>query len=98
MSSGYNPALVRKESTAVGYVHKHNLVQPEFAERDKRYGVRITLPPGDTFARLLGNSWEKTHWYATAQERDRAFERLATRHGYYRKTDTPTQILEKISR
>lgn len=82
----------------MGYVHRHNLVQPEFAEREKPFGVRITLPPGDTFARLLGNGWEKTHWYATEQERDRAFERLATRHGYYRKTDDPTQVLEKISR
>jgi hypothetical protein len=85
----------------VGYVHKHNLVQPEFAERDereKRFGVRISLPPGDTFARLLGSNWERTHWYATEQERDKAFERLATRHGYYRKTDDPTQVLERISR
>ena len=82
----------------MAYVHKHNLVQPELAEREKHYGVRFTLPPGDTFTRLLGQNWEKTHWYATEEERDRAFEQLSTRHGYYRKTDNPTQILEKISR
>lgn len=71
---------------------------PELAGREKRFGVRITLPPGDTFSRLLGDKWEKIHWYPSEQERDEAFEQLAARHGYYRKTDNPTQILEKISR
>ena len=32
------------------------------------------------------------------EERDQAFEQMAARHGYYRKTDSPTQILEKIVR
>lgn len=80
------------------YCHRHNLVSPELAEREKRFGVRITLPPGDTFARLLGTDWEKIHWYASEEERNEAFARLAARHGYYRKTDTPTQILEKVMR
>lgn len=58
----------------------------------------MKLPPGDTFSRLLGTDWEKTHWYATEAERDAAFRKLALRHGYYRKTDNPTQILEKVVR
>lgn len=82
----------------MAYCHKHNLVRPELAELDKRFGVRITLPPGDTFVRLLGTNWEKIHWYPSEKERDAAFERFAERHGYYRKTDTPTQILEKVMR
>ena len=80
------------------YCHQHNLVKPEDAGVDKRFGIRITLPPGDTFQRLLGDDWETTHWYASAAERDRAYEDMARRHGYYRHTDDPTQVLEKIER
>jgi hypothetical protein len=82
----------------MAYCHRHNLVRPELADREKNFGVRVKLPQGDTFARLLGTDWEKTHWYATDAERDAAFRKLALRHGYYRKTDNPTQILEKVVR
>ncbi len=82
----------------VDFCHRHNLVQPERAGAEKKYGIRVTLPPGDTFGRLLGDDWERLHWYATEAERDRAFRDMATRHGYYRTTDTPTQILEKVMR
>ena len=80
------------------FCHKHNLVEPDKAGAERRFGIRITLPAGDTFSRLLGDNWETMHWYATEHERDAAYENMATRHGYYRKTDDPTQILEKISR
>ncbi len=80
------------------YCHPHNLVEPDKAGAERKYGIRISLPEGDTFARLLGDDWERVRWYATEEERDRAYEQLATRHGYYRKTDTPTQVLEKIVR
>ena len=82
----------------MSYCHQHNLVRPELAEREKNFGVRVKLPPGDTFARLLGNDWEKTHWFASEAERDAGYQKLATRHPYYRKTDTPTQMLEKVVR
>jgi hypothetical protein len=80
------------------YCHPHNLVDPSRAGAERRFGIRVTLPPGDTMRRLLGENWERLHWYASEQERDRAFEQMALRHGYYRKTDIPTQILEKIIR
>ena len=80
------------------YCHRHNLVSPESAGAERRYGIRVTLPPGDTFARLLGPDWEKIHWFASEEERDRAYAYMASRHPYYRKTDTPTQILQKIVR
>jgi hypothetical protein len=83
---------------SVEYVHRHNLVQPELADRDKRFGIRVTLPPGDTFARLLGTNWERFHWYRSEEERDAAFRQMAIRHGYYRKSDVPAQILEKLVR
>jgi len=80
------------------YCHRHNLVSKEFANAERRHGIRVTLPPTDTFSRMLGNDWENIHWYATEAERDSAFDNMASRHGYYRKTDSPTQILEKISK
>ena len=80
------------------YCHRHNLVEPDTAGADRPFGIRVTLPPGDTLRKILGEDWEKLHWYPTEAERDRAFDSMAARHGYYRGTDTPTQILEKIVR
>lgn len=80
------------------YCHQHNLVEPEKADAERKYGVRIRLPQGDTFSRLLGEDWERVRWYPSEADRDRAYNDIAERHGYYRKTDTPTQILEKIIR
>ena len=48
--------------------------------------------------RDCGDDWERLHWYADEDERDRAFEAMAARHGYYRTSDTPTQVLEKVRR
>ena len=83
---------------AVDYCHKHNLVDPETAGRDSRYGIRVTLPAGDTLRNILGNDWERLHWFATEAERDRAYDKMVERHGYYRKSDTPTLVLEMIVR
>ncbi len=80
------------------FCHQHNLVQPELAGRERRYGIRVTLPPGDTLRSILGDDWERLHWFATEAERDSAYENMLGRHGYYRQTDTPTQVLEKIIR
>ncbi len=80
------------------YCHPHNLVEPDKAGAERNFGIRITLPPGDTLRNVVGDDWEQLHWYPTEAERDAAFESMAERHGYYRKTDSPTQILEKITR
>ncbi len=80
------------------YCHQHNLVDPATAGRGRTFGIRVSLPPGDSLRRILGDDWARTHWYATESERDAAYAAMAQRHGYYRKTDTPTQVLEKISR
>ena len=82
----------------MSYCHSHNLVDPESAGRQRRWGIRVSLPPDDTLRRLLGDDWEQFHWYATEAERDSAYVAMAKRHGYYRSSDTPTQILEKVSR
>lgn len=80
------------------YCHRHNLVSKDEAGTARNFGIRVTLPPTDTFSRMLGSNWETLHWYATEEERDHAFDNMARRHGYYRKTDNPSQILEKVSR
>lgn len=85
-------------SRAMDYCHPHNLVDPSRAGSSRPWGIRVTLPAGDTMRKILGDDWEKLHWYATEAERDAAFEKMAERHGYYRQTDSPTQVLEKIVR
>ncbi len=80
------------------YCHQHNLVDPDAAGRARNFGIRVTLPPGDSLRKVLGDDWERLHWFPTEAERDAAFDRMAKRHGYYRHTDTPTQVLEKLSR
>lgn len=80
------------------YCHQHNLVDQDEAGRERNYGIRVSLPPGDTLRNVLGDDWERLHWYATEEERDAAFDKMSARHGYYRSTDSPTQVLERISR
>ena len=82
----------------MSFCHQHNLVEPEKAGAERKYGIRVTLPAGDTFSRMLGENWERIHWFPSEEERDRSFDSMAERHGYYRKTDSPTQVLEKIVR
>ncbi|MBT8087564.1 MAG: hypothetical protein KJO46_05985 [Gammaproteobacteria bacterium] len=74
------------------------MVDPGAAGRERNFGIRVTLPTGDSLRKVLGDNWEQLHWYASETERDTAFEQMAARHGYYRDTDAPTQVLEKITR
>ncbi len=80
------------------YCHQHNLVDPSTVSAERCYGIRVTLPANDTLRKVLGNHWEQLHWYGNEQIRDRAFDNMAIRHGYYRDTDSPSQVLEKIIR
>lgn len=82
----------------MSYCHKHNLVEPDQAFKERNFGIKVSLPMNDTFSRVLGDSWKKLHWYRSETERDAAFDKMAVRHGYYRKTDNPTQVLEKVQR
>ncbi len=76
--------------------HPHNLNRPYDAER--RYGIRVTLPAEDSFARVLGTDWERLHWFFTEAERDRALADMQRRHDYSRRGDHPTVVFEKIER
>ena len=92
-------AHIRKHrGSTVDFCHQHNLVDPDSAGRERSFGIRVTLPATDTLRKVLGDDWERLHWYSSETERDAAFDNMATRHGFYRKTDTPTQILEKVTR
>ena len=80
------------------YCHRHNLVDPDMEDAEKKFGIKVSLPPGDTFSKVLGDDWQRVHWYGTEVERDKAFDDMARRHEYSRSSDYPTQILEKIFR
>lgn len=64
----------------------------------KRYGIKITLPPGDTFsaAHLLGDNWESYRWYDNEADRDHAYEQMLERPPYYRRDEDPSQIVSKV--
>ena len=74
--------------------HPHNLSTP--LDVPKPYGIRVSVRPTDTFARLLGTGWNGEHWYATRQERDVALKDMAGEHLYSRIGDKPTLIFEPI--
>ncbi|MDX1404537.1 MAG: hypothetical protein R3192_08365 [Woeseiaceae bacterium] len=90
--------LATNTESSVDYCHEHNRVEPADADSEKRFGIRVSLPPGDPLTSLLSDDWERVHWYATEAERDRAYDDMAKRHVYYRHTDSPSQVLEKILR
>jgi hypothetical protein len=74
--------------------HAHNLNRD--LTRPRRFGVKVSLVPGDSFARLIGRDWERIHWYTTPAERDRALEEMASEHLYSRRGDRPTLRFEPI--
>lgn len=74
--------------------HEHNL--NHLPPAAKPFGIRVSLRRGDSFARLLGADWQKHHWYATQQERDRALEEMASEHLYSRRGDRPTLVFERV--
>jgi len=76
--------------------HAHNLNKPLDVPRP--YGIRVRLRPSDTFVRLLGSHWEREHWYATREERDRALAEMASEPLYSRTGDRPTPLFEPIER
>jgi hypothetical protein len=62
------------------------------------YGIRMTLPPGDPLAPLLGSDVEMYRWYASAGERDAALADMQREHEYSRVGDRPTLVYEKVER
>jgi hypothetical protein len=81
---------------AMAIAHEHNLIVPRPTE--KPFGIRVSLRPGDPFARLIGKDWQKFHWFATEHDRDAAFVEMTSRHRYSRRGDQPVEIYEKVTR
>ena len=75
----------------------NNITKNSLSTNKKKFGIRVTLPDADTLRDIIGDDWEKFHWYKTEAERDFAYDKMSEHHGYYRNTDAPTQVLEKIS-
>ncbi len=69
-------------------------------DTDLRFGIRVSMPADDPMAmpHLLGDNWQSERWYASEDDRDRAMAKMEKQPPYYRKGDTPSVILEKISR
>ena len=63
-----------------------------------RFGIRVSLPPGDTFRTLLGDDWETFHWFADRAGRDAAMREMAGRHRYSRIGDAPSLVFEAVER
>ena len=75
--------------------------QPQNLERPvdpspKPYGLRISLPPGDPFSRIMGAHWYREHWFASAAERDAALADMSRRHEYSRIGDKPALVFAKV--
>jgi hypothetical protein len=66
----------------------------------KQFGIYITLQPNDTMRapHLLGEAWDAYRWYPTAEERDKALEKIQRRLPYYQRGDNPNLILTKIEK
>jgi len=77
-------------------VSPHNLRGNPDSRSQKPYGVRISLRPGDPFRNLLGPQWSRTHWYATAAERDAQLHEMSRKHEYSRPGDRPALMFEKV--
>lgn len=78
-------------------VHRHNL--PADAETAEAcFGLRLTLPEEDTFAKVLGSGWQKERWFTSEAARDNAITELRRQHPYYRLGDRPTLQIQKINR
>ena len=76
--------------------HSHNLNRDPATRR--RFGVRVRLAASDPLNRLIGRDFERTHWFASATERDRALADMASEHLYSRRGDKPTLRFEPVDR
>jgi hypothetical protein len=76
--------------------HPHNFHRDDADA--KPFGIRVTLPSGDSFSSLIGAGWAREHWYPTEHDRDVALDDMASEHLYSRRGDRPTLIFEPIER
>lgn len=66
--------------------------------RERPYGVRVSMKATDSLARVIGSDWYHEHWFATAHERDTALKDMASKHLYSRNGDHPSLLFEPIKK
>ena len=74
--------------------HEHNLRAPWTEHRP--FGIRVRLRRGDPFRNLLGDDWQREHWFPTRAERDRALADMSGRYVYFRPGDEPALDFERV--
>lgn len=74
--------------------HDHNLREP--LPESRPYGIRVRLRRSDPLRNLLGDEWEKEHWFPTRAERDRVLEQMSGRYLYFRPGDQPSLDFERL--
>jgi len=79
----------------MGISQPQNLRAP-VVETLRPYGIRVSLPQGDPFRKVLGPEWHRLHWYPTPEERDGALAEMSRRHQYSRAGDRPSLVFDKI--
>ena len=77
--------------------HDHNRLRQGPAGT-KPYGIRYSLPEGDSLRAVLGDDWHKFEWFTSEAARDRKLNQLQDQFVYYRKGDRPTFVFEKVNR
>ena len=76
--------------------HAHNLNKGLSGEQ--RFGIRVSLPAGDTFRQVIGADWSKEHWFHSALARDEALNDMRREHLYSRRGDRPTLVFLPVER
>ncbi len=77
--------------------HSHNLNTGQH-DGERNYGLRLSLPAGDTFASVLGADWSAERWFGSDGERETALVEITSKHRFSRSGDQPTYIVERIER
>ncbi len=77
--------------------NEHNLHRAA-PPANRPYGIRVRLPPGDTFRALLGDEWQREHWFASAAEREAAIVEMGRKHEFSRPGDKPALRFERIQK
>lgn len=64
----------------------------------RAFGLRLSLPEGDTMRAVLGDDWCVFEWFETEADRERRIAELDAQFVYYRKGDRPTYVAERVNR
>ena len=74
--------------------HDHNL--REALAQTRPFGIRVRLRKSDPFRNLVGDDWQKEHWFATRPDREQALEQMSSRYIYFLPGDRPTLDFKSV--